>query len=739
MERVSAIEIAEATGVHVRSVQRRANSENWKFVTDTSKGGPVKSYPLRHLPEEIRIQVVRNRVAGGQIIVAPAVAEAIEKARAGRQNHAEQAELERIRRERQHAAFAQLLAEKQAVAYSRRDVLRACDSYLQAAAADRKKDGIAEFARLYNDGNIRMPESVRIHVPSVSVSTVLRWQRDFNHSGLLGLVNGYRNPRKGTTTLEQEHQKFVIGMLVDHPHCTINIIRDGMLARYNGQTPNLSAIRRFVNRYRIENASLLLYQANPDKWRNERMLAFGQSDEQVERLNQRWEFDSTPADVLLTDGRHCVIGVVDVFSKRLKLVVSKTSRSVAVAALVRAAIVAWGVPEMVKTDNGTDYVSKHLVGIFEALGIEQVLCPPFTPQSKPFIERSFRTFSHGIVELLPGYIGHSVADRKAIESRRSFADRLMKKKEPGVENDPVTINLTAEEFQVLCDRWCEAIYHQNKHRGLDNRTPAEVARAWQGTERRITDLRALDVLLAEAPRDTCTVTKKGIRVDGRYYVTEELAGLSGESVRVKLDPADLGTIYVFGEDGKFLCVAIDQLRLGHNRAEVAAKTRALQKQIISEGSRELRKIAKQQATRTIHTEILEHREGLIANIIELPKKSEEYTTEALEQAALAVSAIDASLRGQKEMAEIDQERTISLPEEPAVPLLRRKEKVVYIVTDSDRYEQIKDTAKRLGYITKENAEWLHTYYQTSGGRMYLQLERDLRQRYPVQGAGTAEA
>jgi len=742
MERVSAIEIAEALGVHVRSVQRRATSEHWLFLIDTDKGGQSRVFNLRYLPEDVRIQVARYRVAGGQMIVSPAIADAVEKARASKQNQAEQAEVERIRRERQHAEFAQLLAEKQDVAYGRRDVLRACDSYLKAAAADRKKDGIAEFCALYNNGEIRLPAAVRGHVPAVSVSTVLRWQRDFRASGLLGLVNGYHNPKQGSTSLSKEQQDLAIALLVSRPHCKINTIEQGMQARFNGQTPHCSAIRRFVNRWKIEHASLFLYRTNQDAWRDQHMLAFGDASEQIERVNQRWEFDSTPADVMLVDGRHCVIGVIDVCSRRFKLLVSKTSKSTAVAALTRRAILDWGVPEEVKTDNGSDYVSDHLVGIFDALRIEQLLCPPFTPDAKPHIERAFKTFSHGIVELLPGYIGHNVTDRKDIEARRSFAERLTRKREPGVEIDPVEVRMTAEELQVLCDRWVEAMYHQNKHRGLDNRTPAEMVRIWQGTERRISDERALDVLMAEAPRRTCTVNKKGIKVNHRYYISDALASLdlSRMKVRVKLDPTDFGTIYVFAESGKFLCTAIDPLRLGHNRAEIAAKSKAIQKQIMREGSKELKKLAKVQAVERIDMEILEHREAQIANIIEMPKRSEEYTTPALTEAARAVAAIDTERRGQREMDEIIQDSMIHAPEE-VVSLARRQpeEKVVLIFTDSQRYDQIKDTAKARGYITRDNWEWLDEYYESVTGRMYYKLEGDLRRRWPMQGTGQVEA
>ncbi|MFA5718901.1 MAG: Mu transposase C-terminal domain-containing protein [Desulfobulbaceae bacterium] len=739
-----ATEIAEAMAVSKRAVNIRASKERWPFVTDLDKGGQIKIYLSRLLPEDVRIALAKHKATNGGLIGLPGTGAGIEAGLNVRRKQAEAAERERIERERRHAAFAKLPADRQATAYARRDVLRACDGFLAAAAVNNRKRGLAEFCGLYNDGSVRMPERVREQVGRLSVSTVMRWQRDYNQAGLMGLANGYCNPRRGSTSLAEEHQKFAISMLVHHPHCTVQAINDGMHARFKGQTPHIAAIRRFVNRWKDQNSSLLLYLRNPDEWRSKRQLAVGDADEQVERLNQRWEYDSTPADVMLADGRHCLVGVIDVYSKRFKLLVSKSSRATAVAALTRRAILDWGVPEEAKTDNGSDYVSRHMVGVFEALGIEQILCPPFTPEAKPHIERAFRTFSHGIAELLPGYIGHSVADRKAIEARRSFADRLMKRAAPGEQPEPIEVNMTAEELQILVDRWCEAIYHQNKHRGLDGKTPAEVARAWQGTERRIKHERALDVLLAEAPAGdgTRVVTKKGVQFDNRYYIADEMAGLAGETVRIKLDPTDLGTIYLFGEDGGFICAAIDPLRTGHDRAEIAARTRALQKRIVTEGARELRKIAREQATRTIHNEILDYREAQIASIVELPKKSEEYTTPALEEAAKAIDAIDASRRADREMEDIAADASIYVPMEDRISLAKStpEKKVALIFTDGDRYLNIRATAEQKGCMTVANAKWLDEFYQTPSGRFYYNNEGDIRKRLPIRiiSEGAAE-
>ncbi|REM13961.1 transposase, partial [Mycobacterium tuberculosis] len=77
--------------------------------------------------------------------------------------------------------------------------------------------------------------------------------------------------------------------------------------------------------------------------------------------NQKWEMDSTVGDVMLTDGRrHHVVGVIDVFTRRRLFIVTRTSRANAIMSLIRLAILAWGVPEEIKTDNGADYVAEVL-------------------------------------------------------------------------------------------------------------------------------------------------------------------------------------------------------------------------------------------------------------------------------------------------------------------------------------------------------------------------------------------
>ncbi|MDO9069356.1 MAG: DDE-type integrase/transposase/recombinase [Deltaproteobacteria bacterium] len=717
-------EIVEATGKTRRWIRKIASEDNWKYTYSATETGHEKLFTLSFLPEDVRLALARYRAAKSLTLPSPATmaGHAIGAQLAG--NKAEQIEKERIKREAQLAEFNHLSQEKQAIAYARRDILKAADAYLSASGNANKKRGIHLFCQMYNSSQIRIADHIYTHVDKISLSTMNRWQAALKDKGVIGLAPGHYNPQKGKSGLSEEQQEFIVAMLGKYPHSTMAGMESAMEATF-ADIPHISSIRRFTNRWKQDNRNLLLYITNPDAWRNKCQFALGDASEQVERLNQVWQFDSTPADVMLADGRHCLIGVIDVFSRRFKLLVSKTSRATAVAALIRRAILDWGVPEIAKTDNGSDYVSHHIVQVFEGLGIEQKLCPPFTPEAKPHIERAFKTFAHSFLEFEQGYIGHSVADRKDIEARRSFADRIM-----GRDN-VVELKMTAEELQIRCDRWCAAIYHQKRHRSLNNRTPMEVVGLWQQTIRMVSNQRALDILLAEAPGGgTRVVGKSGLSVDNITYISDELPEV-GTIVRVKKDETDLGTIHLFDEDGKFICNAQDPLRTGIDRAEVASTINNRYKKLMRDGAKDLRSQAKKQAVAEINERILEHGEAKTAKIVHLPRATEEYTTPALDEAAIAVTAMDAVNAENKGFAAMETvfDEIIFEQEEIEKP----KEKVVLLRSDADTYDQIKGRIKpgRLP-LRKWEYDFLNEYYQTPIGSTYKKIEGDFREKFGVE-------
>jgi transposase len=736
----SAKELSKILDVHLTTAIRRAEKESWKYTWRKGPRGAVKKYLAPLLPEDIRIKVARHTAINGSGVTSPSPVAAMSAnatppgvgAQAGAllgqtrvADDAESAEQTRINRERGLASFNQLPKQRQHEAEARLEILQARDAFIKAACLPIKR-GSQAFALEYCEGNLNLPAAItKIIGPTLSWSTLNRWQQSYKDAGLAGLASGYKSPNKGKTTLSPPQRELIKGLLTAHPHISLVKIMSSLEARFDGSVPHISSVRRYVKRWTKKHQSLLLYIANPDAWKNKHQTAQGDASAQVSRLNQVWEFDSTPTDVMLKDGRYNLIGVIDVYSRRPKLLVSPTSKAIAIAALTRRAILDWGVPEIAKTDNGADYVSKHLVRVFDDLEVDQVLCQPFTPESKPHIERFFKTFSHDIMELLPGYIGHSVADRKAIEARRSFADRLMKK-----GGDPVELNkMTAAELQDICDRWCRAIYEQNQHGGLNGKTPAAMARDWAEPTRRITDVRALDLLLSEAPGGDGTriVHKKGVKVDNTFFIAAELPE-PGTKVRVLLDQADYGTIYIFdGETRDYICTAVDPIRTGHDRAEIAAKSKAIQKTIMREGSKELKKIARQTAAQDIHMEILEHREGQIAGIVDFPKATKDYTTPALDQAAKAVIGHDQANREQEEMDELLEDLAAERQEEVVVYEEQKATGIVPLFTSStERYQWIRDQIVGGRELTAEEIIFLDEFYQTTAGGMFMDLEGDLR-------------
>ncbi len=331
------------------------------------------------------------------------------------------------------------------------------------------------------------------------------------------------------------------------------------------------------------------------------------------RLNQRWEIDSTKGDVMLSDGkRHNVVAIIDVYSRRVVYHISRSSSSTAVAACLRKAILAWGVPEELVTDNGSDYVSRHITDALLGLGITQRIRPAVHPRGQAAHRAQFQDFFHDLVELLDGYIGHDVAGRKDIEARKSFAQRL------GTSGESVAVNMSPEDFQAICDRWAEDIYARDPHEGLGGKSPLKVAADWRLPVSR-PDERALDVLLSPlAGKDGWyTVRKKGVKIDTRWHIHAALGPVIGQRVRCYLDESDVGAVYVFAEaasgEAEFVCRAVDPETTGISRQEIAAAAKAAQKAAIAEKTAERRAASKRQAPRTSPSRSCTTRRPRLAN------------------------------------------------------------------------------------------------------------------------------
>ncbi len=443
----------------------------------------------------------------------------------------------------------------------------------------------------WSKGQIEADEASKARFPRLTVSTLRGWHLGVEDRGLAAITPREHHRKGQFAALSGQLGDAVLALILEQPHISVTAVYNTVSNHFQGKSeiPSERAFRRAITYWKQHNAQLLTGITNPDAWRNQYMSAAGSASEGITRPNQRWEMDSTPGDVLLADGkRHAVVGVIDVYTRRRLFLVSRTSRSGAIMSLIRSAIMAWGKPEAIKTDNGQDYVADQLEFALLGLGIEHPLCAPFSPQQKPHVERAIGALMHEHFELLDGYIGHSVADRKAIEARRAFSERLFDKEEG------LSLRLTPEQLQESIEVYCERRLHKASS-SLAGRTPAQMALGFAPTT---VAERALDVLLANSAfKAAPTIGKKGIRIGGGHYNHAHLGGMEGQQVQVKVNDADLGRAWVFDLDGQYICEALDYSRLGINSAEVAAQRKAHQALLMKEGKRQLKLMTREFDTR----------------------------------------------------------------------------------------------------------------------------------------------
>lgn len=618
-----------------RSVQRRADREQWTRRAIGSNGGRTYEYHIGSLPAAAQA-ALRDRITAAS---AAARAGAEEGAKLLLREKLSGSALRARRLDALKAAGA-LPAGAQQRINAKLAILRALDAYRRAEHMPLLR-AEHEFATLYNAQAGALDDDVRRLQPAISARSLQRWRLTIRQDGITALAGAYGAHRKGAGKIDAqpEVRELIIAVLSKKPHARATHIMQILQARLGERAalPSTRSLERWLTRFKKDNAQTLTALANPDEWKNKYMVSHGSMSEGIVRFNQRWELDSTPADVMLTDGRHSIIGAIDVYSRRLKLLVSKTSKATAIATLVRHALLDWGVPEEAKTDNGSDYTSHHLTRVFCSLDIHQSLCAPFAAWEKPHIERAFGTFTRDLVELLDGFIGHNVAERKAIESRKSFAERLM------TRGEVVDVSLSAAEFQKFCDDWCDTIYMHRSHDGLGGKSPFDVLAAWNEPVTRIEDERALDILLAEAPGNGLrTAQKNGIAIDNAWFIAPELEAFVGQQVQVRFDPVDLGRIYVFGgPDLQFACIAECPERTGINRQELAARARELQKKRVQEERAALRAAGKKLKTDDLVDEIIRDRAMRAGKLKVFPKRTDAHDSAGLRAASDAVAALDA--------------------------------------------------------------------------------------------------
>jgi transposase InsO family protein len=600
------------------------------------------------------------------------------------------------------------------------------------------------FVRLYNRGEIDVSQWVKDCVSKISMRSMARWRAAARKQQTDALAHDPAKARKGTGVLDRaldgQLRTTALAMLQANPHFTAKHVRGYLVDQYgdtfeivNAQgevrqvsMPPARTVQATIKRWREEYRAELLKLSDPDGYRSKQQYAL-RVGAQASHPNALWQIDASPCDVMTVDGgkngnpgRPNLYACIDVYTRRTVYLVSKTPTAAALGLLIRKALLAWGVPDVIKSDNGSDFTAKFIERLLDNLGVEHDLCTPFQPQQKGMIERVFRTLQHDLMATLPGFVGHSVADRTRIENRKAFSQRL--------HEQPCSLAgavLSDNDIADRIDAWTRDDYEQRPHGGLRDRSPLEVAAAHEGKVRRIEDDAALNMLLAPVPSNNGirTVTKVGISIQGVDYYSPDC--MPGDRVFCRMDPADAGQIYLFSEDGlTFLGEAVSPELSGHNPQELIARVKAAQKAHIAEGTAPLRKEARRIKPTDIADAMAREAAEKAGTLVAFPRPKTTHQTDALRAAAAAEKrhepaplAADAQAKHQELVRRAELTGSI----EPV--------KVKPIREDSarERFRKAMRLEKRLAegnQVKPEDALWLSRYTAGSEYRAMKKMVAD---------------
>ncbi|WP_374631774.1 DDE-type integrase/transposase/recombinase [Ferrovibrio sp.] len=539
----------------VQNINAKAKREAWRSCKLPRLGAP-RGYHIDSLPAVVRIAIAKASVSATAAPLADTIA--------------------RPATAKDPRNLAAITGRAKERAETRLLMLATFDDFRSRAGLALSTAAV-EFSAAWNAGAIAADEALRADMPRVSRNSLLNWYSARAREGAVRLAGRYNGGnRKADIDATPAVRDCLLATYADKPHFSAGQLRDALREAGVPRLPSLRQIQRWMNRWRAANPRHDLQLRDPDKAKGKYLSAIGTASANIKRVNQLWEMDASPADVLCVDGRYKISAVIDVATRDALVLVTPQPRAGAHLALFRAFALSRGLPEVVKTDNGQDYKARDFITTMAALEVEQVFCPPFSPEKKPHVERFIGTLQRDLFARLPGFVGHNVADAQAIRARKTFAQRL------GVsDTDAFAVELTAAELQREVLHWLES-YRMRRHDSLGRSPQAEAEALAAGAGAAIKPLphaRDMDICLLPLKAEH-TVGKEGIRAEGTRFIADWNGALAGTRVLVRLDPADMGLVYCFDPvTHDFIGEAYAPERAGLDRRAMAVESKRRQREV----------------------------------------------------------------------------------------------------------------------------------------------------------------
>ena len=408
-------------------------------------------------------------------------------------------------------------------------------------------------------------------VGPVSWQTLERWKLEQERSGsVLSLADKRGVTHKGRTMLTEEHKRVILGHVLNPNGANVSQCVREVQKKFQATglaSPSEPTIRRFVKQYMTECFDeWTLFREGKKAWNDKCAISLLRDWNLVqvgdvvigdghtlnfETINPATGKPTRMTIVLFYDGAsNCPLG--------WEIMATENTASIS-AAFRRTCIMLGKFPRVVYLDNGRafrakffkgcpDFEQAGFLGLYRDLGCSVIHAWPYHGQSKP-IERFFGTF-HDMEVWMPSDTGNDIAHKPARMKRGEDLHRQLYTKLGGRP-------LTEEETLVQVARWFAEYATRPQYRThLHGRTPGDVFMEGRGEGLSPQDMQKLTLFMMQ--KEVRTITKDGIKVNGRLYWHEKLYSRR-HPVLVRYDEHfNPYTVYVYTLDGDLLCEAKDR-------------------------------------------------------------------------------------------------------------------------------------------------------------------------------------
>lgn len=196
-----------------------------------------------------------------------------------------------------------------------------------------------------------------------------------------------------------------------------------------------------------------------------------------------------------------------------------------------------GLPNEVITDKGRDFCGKRMQELCMRYGVEMQSLPPFRPEAKGLVEKSFDLLQQRYKPLLRGHgvIEEDAQERWATDYRNQAC-------------------LNLDDFRAVL---IHCVLDLNAGRLLaSGKTPSQ---EWREKEKTLLQVDPMEVYRMALPRQRLKLVRRGIHINALWYAPAACEGLlTGQTYTVAYDPSDAAKVFIVTERGWIECLRVDQ-------------------------------------------------------------------------------------------------------------------------------------------------------------------------------------